>query len=95
MPSAPEIEEVRPFSSTAVVKFAEPASTGGVPVLRYKVEWRLPGSPDWTSDEYKPGNGKWIWGKKSLCAVMESPVYPEALEKVAVLIEQSVSAGCY
>lgn len=84
MPSPPEIEAVRPFSSTAVVEFAEPASTGGVPVLRYKVEWRLPGSPDWTSDEYKPGDGEWIGGeKKSLRAVMESPVYPEALEKVA------------
>ncbi|XP_075888259.1 neural cell adhesion molecule 1a isoform X5 [Nelusetta ayraudi] len=56
VPSPPEIEAVRPFSSTAVVEFAEPASTGGVPVLRYKVEWRLPSSPDWTSAEYKPGD---------------------------------------
>lgn len=64
MPSPPEIEAVRPFSSTAVVEFAEPASTGGVPVLRYKVEWRLPSSPDWTSAEYKPGDGEWIGGKK-------------------------------
>lgn len=64
MPSPPEIEAVRPFSSTAVVEFAEPASTGGVPVLRYKVEWRLPGSPDWTSAEYKPSDGEWIGEEK-------------------------------
>lgn len=83
MPSPPEIEAVRPFSSTAVVEFAEPASTGGVPVLRYKVEWRLHGSLDWTSAEYKPGDGEWLGENKFLCAVMESLVYPEALEKVA------------
>lgn len=84
VPSPPEIEAVRPFSSTAVVEFAEPASTGGVPVLRYKVEWRLPSSADWTSAEYKPGDGKWTrGGKKCLRAVMESLVYPEAFEKVA------------
>lgn len=64
VPSPPEIEVVRPFSSTAVVEFAEPASTGGVPVLRYKVEWRLPSSADWTSAEYKLGDGEWISGKK-------------------------------
>ncbi|XP_056910111.1 neural cell adhesion molecule 1a isoform X9 [Takifugu flavidus] len=51
VPSAPEIEKVQPFSSTAVIEFEEPASMGGVPVLRYRLEWRIPGQ-GWTSKEY-------------------------------------------
>ncbi|XP_054902913.1 neural cell adhesion molecule 1a isoform X2 [Poeciliopsis prolifica] len=52
VPSSPKIEEVQPFSSTAVVVFEEPYSLGGVPILKYKVEWRLPGK-EWKSEEYK------------------------------------------
>lgn len=59
VPSAPDIEKVHPFSSTAVVEFEEPASVGGVPVLRYKLEWRIPGQ-DWTSGEYSVKDGEWI-----------------------------------
>ncbi|XP_029704259.1 neural cell adhesion molecule 1a isoform X4 [Takifugu rubripes] len=51
VPSAPEIEKVQPFSSTAVIEFEEPASVGGVPILRYRLEWRIPGQ-GWTSKEY-------------------------------------------
>lgn len=57
MPSAPEIEKVQPFSSTAVVEFEEPASVGGVPVLRYRLEWRIPGQ-GWTSKEYAAEEGE-------------------------------------
>uniref|UniRef100_A0A667XNT8 Neural cell adhesion molecule 1b n=1 Tax=Myripristis murdjan TaxID=586833 RepID=A0A667XNT8_9TELE len=47
VPSAPSISEVEPFSSTALVQFQEPEATGGVPVLRYRAEWRVQnrGSP--------------------------------------------------
>ncbi|KAM4727352.1 neural cell adhesion molecule 1a isoform 10-T10 [Anableps anableps] len=52
VPSLPKIKEVQPFSSTAVVEFEEPHSLGGVPILKYRVEWRLPGK-EWKSKEYK------------------------------------------
>uniref|UniRef100_A0A8C2WLT9 Neural cell adhesion molecule 1a n=1 Tax=Cyclopterus lumpus TaxID=8103 RepID=A0A8C2WLT9_CYCLU len=51
VPSSPEIELVEPFSSTAVVTFEEPDSMGGVPIIKYRVEWRLPGQ-DWTGKEH-------------------------------------------
>ncbi|XP_044077713.1 neural cell adhesion molecule 1a isoform X13 [Siniperca chuatsi] len=51
VPSSPEIQQVEPFSSTAEVEFEEPDSIGGVPIIKYRVEWRLPGQ-DWTSREY-------------------------------------------
>nr|XP_019943623.1 PREDICTED: neural cell adhesion molecule 1-like [Paralichthys olivaceus] len=47
VPSAPFISEVRPFSTTAQIQFAEPDSTGGVPVLKYKAEWRTQGRGSW------------------------------------------------
>ncbi|XP_039473880.1 neural cell adhesion molecule 1a isoform X10 [Oreochromis aureus] len=50
VPSSPVIQQVEPFSSTAVVKFEEPDSMGGVPIIKYRVEWRLPGQ-DWTGKE--------------------------------------------
>lgn len=50
VPSAPTVERVEPFSSTAVVEFEEPDSNGGVSILRYKVDWRQPGQ-DWSSWE--------------------------------------------
>ncbi|XP_040005839.1 neural cell adhesion molecule 1a isoform X2 [Xiphias gladius] len=51
VPSSPEIHQVEPFSSTAVVKFEEPDSMGGVPVMKYRLEWRLP-DQDWTGRVY-------------------------------------------
>uniref|UniRef100_A0A3B3USQ7 Neural cell adhesion molecule 1a n=1 Tax=Poecilia latipinna TaxID=48699 RepID=A0A3B3USQ7_9TELE len=57
VPSSPKIEEVQPFSSTAVVEFEEPNSLGGVPILKYRVEWRLPGK-EWKSKEYKAEDGE-------------------------------------
>ncbi|XP_049896172.1 neural cell adhesion molecule 1a isoform X2 [Epinephelus moara] len=51
VPSSPEIKLVEPFSSTAVVKFEEPDSMGGVPIIKYRVEWRLPGQ-DWIGSEH-------------------------------------------
>ncbi|KAF7206823.1 transcript variant X10, partial [Nothobranchius furzeri] len=56
VPSSPEIQQVVPFSSTAVVEFEEPYSKGGVPIIRYKVEWRLLGK-EWNSKEYNAEDG--------------------------------------
>lgn len=57
MPSSPVIQQVEPFSSTAVVKFEEPDSVGGVPIIKYRVEWRLPGQ-EWTGREYSAEGGE-------------------------------------
>uniref|UniRef100_A0A3Q2VXH0 Neural cell adhesion molecule 1b n=1 Tax=Haplochromis burtoni TaxID=8153 RepID=A0A3Q2VXH0_HAPBU len=43
VPSTPSIVEVRPFSTTALIQFQEPESTGGVPVLKYRAQWRMRG----------------------------------------------------
>ncbi|XP_073680956.1 neural cell adhesion molecule 1a isoform X4 [Garra rufa] len=56
VPSAPSIERVEPYSSTAMVEFDEPASSGGVPILKYKAEWRIAGQ-DWTDREYEVEDG--------------------------------------
>ncbi|XP_029372704.1 neural cell adhesion molecule 1b isoform X1 [Echeneis naucrates] len=47
VPSAPSISEVRPFPTTAQIQFEEPESTGGVPVLNYRVEWRTQHRGSW------------------------------------------------
>lgn len=57
VPSAPSIDRVEPYSSTAVVEYDEPASNGGVPILKYKAEWRIAGQ-DWTDREFDVGDGK-------------------------------------
>lgn len=58
VPSAPSIERVEPYSSTALVEFDEPASSGGVPILKYKAEWRIAGQV-WTDREYEVEDGKY------------------------------------
>ncbi|XP_062377648.1 neural cell adhesion molecule 1b [Sardina pilchardus] len=54
VPSSPSIDLVEPYSSTAKVEFQEPESAGGVPVLKYRAEWRQEGSRDgkWTQRVY-------------------------------------------
>ncbi|XP_030638861.1 neural cell adhesion molecule 1a [Chanos chanos] len=59
VPSAPSIELVEPYSSTALVQFEEPDSNGGVPVLRYKAQWRVPGQ-DWASKDYEAEDGQGV-----------------------------------
>nr|XP_029527160.1 neural cell adhesion molecule 1-like isoform X5 [Oncorhynchus nerka] len=56
VPSAPAVERVEPFSSTAVVEFEEPDASGGVAILKYRAEWRMMGQ-DWTSREYDAEDG--------------------------------------
>ncbi|XP_049634626.1 neural cell adhesion molecule 1 isoform X6 [Suncus etruscus] len=46
-PSSPSIDQVEPYSSTAQVQFDEPEATGGVPILKYKAEWRAVGEEMW------------------------------------------------
>uniref|UniRef100_A0A4W5QC05 Neural cell adhesion molecule 1 n=1 Tax=Hucho hucho TaxID=62062 RepID=A0A4W5QC05_9TELE len=56
VPSAPAIERVEPFSSTAVVEFEEPDASGGVAILKYRAEWRMQGE-NWTGREYDAEEG--------------------------------------
>ncbi|XP_032937512.1 neural cell adhesion molecule 1 isoform X4 [Catharus ustulatus] len=51
-PSSPSIGRVEPYSSSAQVEFDEPEATGGVPILRYKAEWRALGEGDWHTRLY-------------------------------------------
>ncbi|XP_054901386.1 neural cell adhesion molecule 1b isoform X7 [Poeciliopsis prolifica] len=53
VPSSLVIDEVRPFSTTALIQFGEPESTGGVPVLKYKAEWRMQGRSSWMQKVYE------------------------------------------
>lgn len=57
VPSAPAIERVEPFSSTAIVEFEEPDASGGVAILKYRAEWRMQGE-DWTGREYDAEEGE-------------------------------------
>ncbi|NWW76709.1 NCAM1 protein, partial [Climacteris rufus] len=51
-PSSPSIGRVEPYSSSAQVEFDEPEATGGVPILKYKAEWRALGEGEWHSRFY-------------------------------------------
>ncbi|XP_005531174.2 PREDICTED: neural cell adhesion molecule 1 isoform X1 [Pseudopodoces humilis] len=51
-PSSPSIGRVEPYSSSAQVEFEEPEATGGVPILKYKAEWRALGEGDWHARLY-------------------------------------------
>uniref|UniRef100_A0A8D3C1K6 Neural cell adhesion molecule 1b n=1 Tax=Scophthalmus maximus TaxID=52904 RepID=A0A8D3C1K6_SCOMX len=57
VPSAPFISEVKPFSTTAQVQFEEPESTGGVPVLKFRAEWRPQGKGSWVQRVYEVQDG--------------------------------------
>ncbi|XP_048471366.1 neural cell adhesion molecule 1a isoform X6 [Rhincodon typus] len=46
-PSAPTILDTIPYSSTVQVKVEEPESTGGVPILKYLVEWKVKDTEEW------------------------------------------------
>lgn len=86
VPSSPEISEVQTFSSTAVVEFDEPESLGGVPIIKYKVEWRIPGQ-DWTGKEYKAEEGE--------SQVTAGPHDPPSLKHVSVSIDlKTLEAPC-
>jgi hypothetical protein len=86
-PSSPSIDGVEPYSSTAQVQFNEPEATGGVPVLKYKAEWRALGEEVWHFKWYdaKEGElgrvgisyriewlGTWCWSAHSHLAFIRS-----------------------
>uniref|UniRef100_A0A8C7RNL4 Neural cell adhesion molecule 1b n=1 Tax=Oncorhynchus mykiss TaxID=8022 RepID=A0A8C7RNL4_ONCMY len=58
VPSAPSLGEVEPFSSSARVEFQEPDATGGVPVLRYRAEWKTVGRGSWVQMVYDVQGGE-------------------------------------
>ncbi|TSQ58029.1 Neural cell adhesion molecule 1 [Bagarius yarrelli] len=53
VPSAPIFTQVQPYSSTAEVLFDKPESSGGVPVLKYRAEWRTAGRNNWVQRVYE------------------------------------------
>uniref|UniRef100_W5MB75 Neural cell adhesion molecule 1 n=1 Tax=Lepisosteus oculatus TaxID=7918 RepID=W5MB75_LEPOC len=57
VPSAPVINEVDPYSSSAHIDFDEPDASGGVPILKYKAEWRVVGLSEWMHKEYEVKDG--------------------------------------
>ncbi|XP_054650391.1 neural cell adhesion molecule 1b isoform X4 [Dunckerocampus dactyliophorus] len=57
VPSSPFINEVTPFSTTALIQFEGPESTGGVPVLMYKAAWRMQGRGSWSQRIYELKDG--------------------------------------
>ncbi|XP_057206425.1 neural cell adhesion molecule 1b isoform X1 [Triplophysa rosa] len=57
VPSAPAITQVQPYSSTAQVFFDEPEFLGGVPVLKYRAEWRAVGRGSWAQRVYEVKDG--------------------------------------
>ncbi|KAM9319210.1 neural cell adhesion molecule 1b [Pholidichthys leucotaenia] len=57
VPSAPSIDEVRPYSTTALIHFEEPESTGGVPVLNYKAMWRMQDRASWVQQVWDAQKG--------------------------------------
>ncbi|XP_060799793.1 neural cell adhesion molecule 1b isoform X2 [Neoarius graeffei] len=57
VPSAPNITQVKPYSSTAEVLFDEPEASGGVPVLKYRAEWRAVGKNNWVQRIYEAREG--------------------------------------
>jgi neurocan core protein len=50
---------VEPFSSSARVEIQEPDATGGVPVLRYRAEWKTVGRGSWVQKVYEVQGGEY------------------------------------
>lgn len=71
-PSSPSIDQVEPYSSTAQVQFDEPEATGGVPILKYKAEWKAVGEEMWHSKWYDAKEGE--SGKVFVFFRMRSPL---------------------
>ncbi|XP_034147925.1 neural cell adhesion molecule 1b isoform X6 [Esox lucius] len=57
VPSAPALGLVEAFSSSARVEFQEPDATGGVPILRYRAEWKSVGRGSWAQRLYEVQGG--------------------------------------
>ncbi|XP_048836883.1 neural cell adhesion molecule 1b isoform X6 [Brienomyrus brachyistius] len=53
VPSSPSLTKVEPFSGSARLEFQEPEASGGVPILRYRLEWRQAGRGRWESKLYE------------------------------------------
>ncbi|XP_059932136.1 neural cell adhesion molecule 1b isoform X6 [Gadus macrocephalus] len=77
VPSAPTLGLMEPFSSTARIQLMEPEATGGVPVLRYKAEWRPQGQGTWAQQTYELPEG-------SLSEVTIDNLKPETSYEVKV-----------
>lgn len=84
VPSSPDIQRVEPFSSTAVVVFEEPDSSGGVPIIKYRVEWRSSGQK-WVGREYEAEEG----GSHFLLWYLYRTICGQTIELVTVTVTES------
>ncbi|KAJ8368270.1 hypothetical protein SKAU_G00082980 [Synaphobranchus kaupii] len=57
VPAAPSVKLVDPYSSSAQVEFEQPEYSGGVPVLKYRAEWRAVGHASWAQKVYDAKDG--------------------------------------
>ncbi|XP_069751029.1 neural cell adhesion molecule 1a isoform X2 [Narcine bancroftii] len=65
-PSAPAILDTIPYSSSAQIEVEEPESTGGVPVLKYLVEWKVQDTAEWST---KKANAKEVLGSDNVITI--------------------------
>ncbi|XP_041030057.1 neural cell adhesion molecule 1-like isoform X4 [Carcharodon carcharias] len=73
-PSAPTVLDTVPYSSTVQVKVEEPESTGGVPILKYLVEWKVKDSEEWFT---KNADAREVLGSDNIITV--SGLIPETM----------------
>ncbi|XP_051895615.1 neural cell adhesion molecule 1-like isoform X5 [Pristis pectinata] len=71
-PSAPAVLDTIPYSSSAQIEVEEPESTGGVPVLKYLVEWKVKDTDEWFS---KNADAKEVLGSDNVITI--SGLVPE------------------
>ncbi|XP_055516615.1 neural cell adhesion molecule 1a isoform X3 [Leucoraja erinacea] len=65
-PSAPAVLDTAPYSSSAQIEVGEPESTGGVPVLKYLVEWRAQDTDGWLK---KNADAKEVLGADNIITI--------------------------
>ncbi|XP_072342734.1 neural cell adhesion molecule 1-like isoform X12 [Scyliorhinus torazame] len=73
-PSAPAVLDTIPYSSTVQVKVEEPESTGGVPILKYLVEWKVRNTEEWFT---KHADAREVLGSDNVITV--SGLSPETM----------------
>ncbi|XP_078283084.1 neural cell adhesion molecule 1a isoform X3 [Rhinoraja longicauda] len=65
-PSAPAVLDTAPYSTSAQIEVEEPESTGGVPVLKYLVEWRAQDTDAWLT---KNADAKEVLGADNIITI--------------------------
>ncbi|XP_067827105.1 neural cell adhesion molecule 1-like isoform X8 [Heptranchias perlo] len=73
-PSAPTVLDTIPYSSTAQIEIEEPESTGGVPILKYLVEWKIKDTDEWFT---KNSDAREVLGSDNVITI--SGLIPETI----------------